>query len=121
VPGFAGPEHARVAVDAARKVLKATGHDDPAGPWIPVGVGVHTGIAYVGSVEVTEGISDIALLGDAVNTTARLAAQASSGEVVISEATRTAAGLEPKDMQSRQFSLKGKREVVDAWIFSLTG
>ncbi len=120
-PGFAGPEHARVAVDAARRILKATGHDDPAGPWIPVGVGVHTGVAYIGSVEVAEGISDIALLGDAVNTTARLASKAGPGEVVISEATRTAAGLAQEGMQSRQFNLKGKSEIVDAWVLSLIG
>jgi adenylate cyclase len=119
VPGFAGEKHAQVAIDAARKILEATGHADPSGPWIPVGVGVHTGLAYVGSVEVAEGMSDIALLGDAVNTTARLASQAGPGEAVISEATRVAAGLEPQGMQSRQFNLKGKSEVVDAWVLSV--
>jgi adenylate cyclase len=121
VPGFAGAHHAHVAVEAAKKILEATGHKDPSGPWIPVGIGVHTGIAYVGSVEVAEGMSDIALLGDAVNTTARLASQAGPGEVVISEATRVAADLEPQGMQSRQFSLKGKSEVVDAWVLSVAG
>jgi len=58
-------------------------------------------------------------LGDAVNTTARLTSQASPGQVVISEATRIAAGLEPTGMQSRQFNLKGKSEVVDAWVLSV--
>jgi class 3 adenylate cyclase len=43
------------------------------------------------------------------------------GEVVINEATRLAAGLEPEGMQSRQFSLKGKSETVDAWILSVAG
>jgi adenylate cyclase len=121
VPGFAGPDHAKVAVDAAQKILKATGHTEPSGPWIPVGIGIHTGVAYIGSVEVAEGISDIALLGDAVNTTARLASQAGPGEVVISEATRLAADLESKGMQARQFNLKGKSEIVDAWVLSVTG
>lgn len=121
VPAFAGSQHARVAVNAAKKVLEATGHKDPSGPWIPVGVGVHTGLAYVGSVEAAEGMADIALLGDAVNTTARLASQAGPGEVVLSEATRVAAGLEPRDMHARQFNLKGKSELVDAWILSVTG
>jgi len=120
-PGFAGPEHAKIAVDAAQKILKATGHTDPSGPWIPVGIGVHTGVAYIGSVEVAEGISDIALLGDSVNITARLASQAGPGEAVISEATRLAAGLEPEGMQSRQFNLKGKSETVDAWVLSVMG
>jgi adenylate cyclase len=121
VPGFAGPKHAQVAVEAAKKILKATGHTTPSGPWIPVGIGVHTGVAYVGSVEVADGMSDISILGDAVNTTARLTSQADPGEVVISETTRLAAGLEPEDMQSRQFNLKGKSEIVDAWVLSVTG
>ena len=119
VPGFAGQDHAQVAVAAAKKILIKTGHKDSSGPWIPVGIGVHTGVAYVGSVEVAEGISDIAILGDAVNTTARLTSQAGPGEVVISEASRLAAGLEPEGMQSRQFNLKGKNEIVDAWVFSV--
>jgi adenylate cyclase len=121
VPGFAGPDHARVAVSAAKRILEVTGHHDPSGPWIPVGIGVHTGIAYIGSVEVADGMSDIVILGDAPNTTARLASQAGPGEVVISEATRLAAGLEPEGMLSRQFHLKGKSESVDAWVLSLMG
>ena len=121
VPGFSGPDHARVAVEAAKKILEATGHRNPSGPWIPVGIGVHTGVAYVGTVEAAEGFSDISILGDAVNTTARLTSQANPGEVVISEATRTAAGLEPTGMQSRQFNLKGKSETVEAWVLSMMG
>jgi adenylate cyclase len=119
--GFAGSDHPLVAVKAARKILEATGHSDSSGPWIPVGVGVHTGLAYIGSVEAAEGYSDIAILGDAVNTTARLTSEANPGEVVISEAARAAAGLEPEGMQSRQFSLKGKSETVDAWVLSVMG
>jgi adenylate cyclase len=120
-PGFAGDKHAQVAVDAAKKILNATGHTASNEPWIPVGVGVHTGVAYIGTVEAAEGYSDIAILGDAVNTTARLTSEAKPGEVVISEATRVAAGLEPEGMQSRQFSLKGKSETVDAWVISVMG
>jgi adenylate cyclase len=121
VPGFSGSGHARIAVEAAIKILEATGHTDPSGPWISVGVGVHTGLAYIGSVEAAEGYSDIAILGDAVNTTARLTSKAEAGEVVLSEATRIAAGLEPKGMQSRRFNLKGKTEIVDAWVLSVIG
>src|SRR5205823_2140307 len=29
VPGFAGPDHARLAIDAAQDLLRATGHDAP--------------------------------------------------------------------------------------------
>ena len=119
VPGFSGPNHARIAVEAARKILEATGHTDSSGPWIPVGVGVHTGVAYVGTVEAAEGVSDITILGDAVNITSRLTSQADPGEVVISEATRLAAGLQAEGLQARQFKLKGKSEIVDAWVLSV--
>jgi adenylate cyclase len=64
VPGYAGPEHARVAVKAAQAILYATGHGDPGGAWIPVGVGVHTGIAYFGVVGQEHGPIDISALGD---------------------------------------------------------
>ena len=40
LPGFAGTEHAAVAVGAAKELLAATGHTDAGGPWIPVGIGI---------------------------------------------------------------------------------
>ena len=49
-PGFAGPQHAARAIDAALEILRVTGHGDKEGPWIPVGAGVHTGLSYVGTV-----------------------------------------------------------------------
>jgi hypothetical protein len=50
VPGFAGPEHAKVAVETGKKIMKAMGYGASSKPWIPVGLGVNTGLAYVGSV-----------------------------------------------------------------------
>jgi adenylate cyclase len=55
-------------------------------------------------------------LGDAVNVAARLASHAGSGEVVVSEATGTAAGLDTEGLDRRQLDLKGKSEPVDAWV-----
>jgi adenylate cyclase len=49
IPGFAGIDHAADAIDAARGLLTQTGHGDGE-PWIPVGAGVHTGVAFVGTV-----------------------------------------------------------------------
>ena len=42
VPRFAGTAHSQAAVAAARDLLRATGHADPGGPWVPVGIGIHT-------------------------------------------------------------------------------
>jgi adenylate cyclase len=76
-------------------------------------VGVHTGIAYVGTVSGTEGsVQDITALGDNVNVTARLASQAGAGEALVSEAACTAAGLDLRSAEQRQLLLKGKSEPV---------
>ena len=50
IPGYAGQEHARKAVEAGQVLLRVTGHGEPGGPWVPVGVGIHTGKAWVGSI-----------------------------------------------------------------------
>jgi hypothetical protein len=74
-PPFLGGAHAARAVEAARDVLRGTGHGDPDGPWLPVGAAVHTGRMWFGTVG--EGTHvEITVLGDVVNTTARLAAAA---------------------------------------------
>ena len=116
VPGLAGPAHARAAIEAAQAILRATGHGDPAGSWIPIGVGVHTGTAYVGAVGSAEGVTDIAALGDAVNTTARLASQAGPGEVLVSEEAILAAGIDANGLEVRHLQLKGRAEPVDVRV-----
>src|SRR5688572_30527604 len=50
IPAFAGPNHAEHAVSAGRDLLRALGNGTQNGSWIPVGVAVHTGNAYVGAV-----------------------------------------------------------------------
>jgi adenylate cyclase len=50
IPGYAGQEHARKAVEAGQAFLRVTGYGQLEGPWVPVGVGVHTGKAWVGSI-----------------------------------------------------------------------
>jgi len=116
VPGFAGPQHARIAVEAGAKILKATGHDSPGGPWIQVGVGVHTGVAYVGAVQAEGGAVTISVLGDEVNAAARLGSLAGPGELIASAAAIQAAGLATQGMQPRRLELKGRSEPMDAWV-----
>jgi adenylate cyclase len=110
VPGIAGPDHARIAVGAARALLKATGQADPGGPWIRVGVGVHTGIGYVGAVGSNQSVSDITVLGDVANATARLASQAAAGEILVSEEACQAAGLRLDQSETRLLLLKGRSQ-----------
>ena len=115
VPGFAGANHAGRAVEAALEVLRVTGHRDPDGPWIPLGAGVHTGTAFVGSVGAEGGTTDITVLGDAPNTAARLSSDASPGELLVSEDASTAARLDLGQMEKRVLDLKGKSQPVTVY------
>ena len=40
-PLISGPRHTALAVETAEALLRATGHEDPDGPWVPVGRGSH--------------------------------------------------------------------------------
>src|SRR5512135_286963 len=95
IPGIAGSEHPRRAIEAAQSLLDLTGHRDPSGPWVPVGVGIHTGSAFVGVVGGSEDHpTDFTALGDNVNITARLASKAGVGEILIRDAAYAASGLD---------------------------
>ncbi len=113
LPILAGQEHARKAMQAARELLQATGHGEPGGPWLPVGVGVHTGTAFFGTVSGAEGtFSDLTALGDNVNVAARIASKAGPGEALISDVACSASGLDLEQFEQRQLELKGKSEPV---------
>ena len=114
-PAVAGEQHAQRAVDAAQALLRATGHTDAGGPWLPVGAGVHTGTAFVGSVGETIQ-AEITALGDVVNTAARLASSAAGGEVLVTEAAAAAAGLDVSALEHRQLELKGKSLATDVIV-----
>lgn len=116
VPGFAGPHHARQAIQAARSLMTAMGYGTKDGAWLPVGVGIHTGIAFAGAVGRTGAAIDITALGDNVNIAARLASRARGGEVIISEAAYQAAGVELGPLERRVLKLKGKSEAVTAYV-----
>jgi adenylate cyclase len=119
LPGFAGPEHPRRAIEAAQELLRLTGHRDPKGPWLPVGIGVHTGPAFVGVVGGDESPADFTALGDHVNIAARLASQAGAGEILISEASYSASAMVLKDLEHRQLGLKGKSEPIRVRILKV--
>lgn len=113
IPAFAGQEHPRRAVDAAQELLHRLGSGSSGKSHLPVGVGVHTGLAFVGVVQgAEEGIRDFTALGDNVNIAARLASQAEAGEILISDAAYLAAGLEPGKLEQRSLMLKGKSEPI---------
>ena len=114
VPRFVGKNHAQVALEAARDLLRVTGHGREAGnePWIPVGVGIHTGKAYVGAVGAADGVTEIAVLGSAANLCARLSSKAAVGEILISKDSVKSGNLDVKELETRSLELKGVSQPV---------
>jgi adenylate cyclase len=115
-PAFAGPNHAMTAIKAGKDILQATGHGSGKTPWVPVGVGVNTGIAYIGSMKMEGGRTDITILGDVVNTTARLSSAAAPGEVLVGKEAMEMSGLFRDEYENRGLTLKGKQEIVETWV-----
>lgn len=111
-PLLSGERHVARAVEAGEALLRAAGHGDPGGPWVPLGAGVHTGLAWVGAVG-DESHTELTALGDTVNTTARLAAAASAGEILISAEAARAAGI-GAGLERRMVDLKGKAAPTEA-------
>ena len=117
VPALTEMLHAREAVTAALELLEATGHRGGS-PWLPVGIGVNTGVAYVGAVGTGEHV-EFTALGDAVNITARLASAAGPGEVLVTEAALRAAEL-GDPFERRTLRLKGRSSPTEVAVLSLS-
>ena len=120
LPTFVGSDFAERAVKAAKDLLAVTGHNDPEGPWVPVGVGIHTGVAYYGAVTSSDGLVELTALGDAVNTASRLASKAEAGEIILSGETAEKAGVNTSTLEKRSLELKGKAAPMDAWVMHLS-
>jgi adenylate cyclase len=108
VPALAGEHHAARAVAAARVLLGAIGGIGD-GPPLPVGSGVHSGIAFVGTVGEAPKI-ELTAIGDAVNVAARLASVAGPNEILVSVVAARAAGIADDGLERRDLELKGKSE-----------
>jgi adenylate cyclase len=115
-PPFAGKAHPLRAVEAARALVAAASRANGDGEPIPVGAGVHTGIAFVGALGGEDGPTDFTALGDTVNTTARLASAAAAGEVLVTRAAAEAAGIAGEQFEQRHLELRGRTEPVDVVV-----
>jgi adenylate cyclase len=103
IPALAGDRHASRAIEAGRALLAATERE----PELPIGVGVHTGVAFVGSIGVDANV-DLTAMGDPVNVTARLASAAGPDEVLVTLEAAEAADLDRSGLEQRDLELRGK-------------
>jgi adenylate cyclase len=84
---------------------------------VPIGIGLNTGVAYVGAVG-TEDHVEFTALGDPVNVAARLASVAGPGELLMTTATADAAHIDIADAERRELALKGKSEPTDVAVLT---
>lgn len=109
--GFAGPDYVARTLKVAQNLLRAMERQK-----IPVGVGVHSGIAYFGAMGAADGLTEISAIGDEVNLAARLASKASPGEIIVSEQALNAAKIDGSKLELRNLELKGISEPVNVRV-----
>ena len=119
VPALAGPNIAFNALESAKDLLRATGHTDQEGPWVPVGAGVHVGNAFVGTVGSPQGVSNFTALGDDINVGARIASAAGPGELLASLQLCRSANVETNGFEHRELTLKGKQSPMKVAVIPL--
>jgi adenylate cyclase len=105
--GFAGPDYVRRTLQVAQNLSKVMARQH-----IPVGIGVHSGVAYFGAMGTADGLTNISAIGDEVNTAARLASKAAAGEIIVSERALKATDIDDSDLESRSLELKGISEPI---------
>jgi adenylate cyclase len=109
--GFAGPDYVKRTVHVARRLAEVMRQES-----IPVGIGVHAGVAFFGSMGTEAGLTDIVAIGDEVNLAARIASEAAEGEIVISQQALEAAGIDSRELERRELDLKGISQPVSVAV-----
>ena len=107
------PDHAGRALECAEAMLARQDAlnarwETEGRPPFAVGIGVNTGTATAGSVGGAK--LEYSVVGDAVNVAQRLNSLAAGGEIIASEVTAAAAGLDPRDIETH--SVKGREQQV---------
>ena len=109
IPAIAGEQHAARAVAAGRDLLAGVARLPE--PRLPVGVGIHSGLAYVGIIGSAQD-RDFSALGDVVNVAARLGSVAKAGELLISTDAAHAAAV-TSGAAPHLLELKGRHEPLE--------
>ena len=120
------------AVGGWARTQKGTPHVDAAGvqvapanviiqftPYAGSGVADQFGNDIPEAQTVGEGDAcDFTAVGDAVNTTARLASSAGAGEILVSKVAADASKLDATGLEERTLTLRGKDEMIDALVLA---
>jgi adenylate cyclase len=114
VPGIAGSQYRRKAVEASRSLARAVRYTDSDPASLGVGIGVASGEEFVGNVG-GGGYKDFTAVGDVTNTAARLTSIARDGEIIIDAPTYDAVSRAYPDAERQELALKGKRMLVEVF------
>jgi len=114
IPGFSGPDFKSKAIDAGRALMQAFGYGGTEPPWLPVGIGIDVGPAFVGNIG-GEHIVDFTALGDPVNTAQRIQARAKPGELLVSEPAFAAVAERFPGLARSTAKLRGKSAEVGVY------
>jgi class 3 adenylate cyclase len=111
---FIGRDHrlraCRAAVETMEEIEKFNdGRRAQGRPTFEIGAGVHSGVVVTGNVGARRRM-DFACIGDAVNATARLCAQAAGGEILVSREHVSEFARRCRVGREMGLTLKGKKE-----------
>jgi len=109
-----GERMPEVMVAAARRLIVEL-KDPKYEITLPIGIGLHMGVASVGNVGKGE-VKDFTAIGDVVNTAARLQSCAQAGQIVLSKEIYKKAGASCPNAESASLSVKGKSEPLEAYV-----
>jgi adenylate cyclase len=114
IPMVTGDQHALRAIEAGEAVLRDVASRDLVAGGVRVGVGVHTGEAFVGTVGSDDRL-DFTALGDTVNVAARLGSDAGAGELLVSGVAWAAGGRGPT-AERRALAVRGRDEPLEVVV-----
>ena len=110
----------QAAVKSATQILRGVGFGSGKEPWLPVGIGIHFGEAYVGKVG-TGDINDFTALGDTVNTAARLQGEAAAGQIVVSESVYSEIRGQYPDTPVKKIDVRGREDQIGVHVLEPFG
>ena len=118
-PGFSGKDHAQKVFRTAQQLVNNKSMVDSKGEVIPIGVGIHTGPVYIGTVTALQGsFRDVSIFGNNVNLAARLASHASAMQALSTHENIVAAGKQSDSFKHESVELKGFDEPVEVYTIS---
>jgi adenylate cyclase len=118
VPGFSGEDFVTNMVLSAEELMRGAGFIANEEAWLPIGIGLDQGTAFVGNIGAGD-VKDFTAIGDVVNTASRLQAVAGPGQIVMSERVFTPLAHRYAHAQTQDLALRGKAEAFRAHIVSM--